>query len=625
MSDTLEQARADDNLPPFLELDRPDAAVTVEPQDDGTIILSCPRALDAFPDSLLEYFDAAARDFPERIFLAQRAPDHDGDVGDWIPLSYARCKAEVNAIAQWLISRGYGPEKPVMVLSENSLAQASFLLGGMAAMAPVVPVSPAYSLLSKDFDKLRYIFDLIKPGLIFVESGSRFAAALAALETSGIDIVAVTEVPKGGISFDELVSTAATAQVAERQNQITPETVAKILFTSGSTGMPKGVINNHRMLCVVQAMISDVSHPRPAEDPPVVLDWLPWHHTFGGNATFNAVLRNAGTLYIDGGRPVPGLFDLTIRNLRDISPTYFSCVPGAYTMLAGVLEKDDDLSARFFSRLQGMSYGGAALPQALYERMQALAIKTMGHRLHLSTGYGATETGALNTSVYWGTVRMGLIGLPLPGVRLKLIPTAGKFEVRIKGRQIMPGYFNRPDLDAEAFDDEGWFKSGDAAVWADPDDPHQGLAFAGRVAEDFKLTSGTWVQTGSLRVQVLAALSPLAEDALVTGHDREFVGLLVWPSLAGLGSLAPDVPDDALLNDPRVIAAVRDRLAAWNAQASGSSARIKRLMFMAEPPSIDAGEITDKRYINQRTSLDRRAELVERLYAGQPGDDVILA
>ena len=627
MPDSEDLNQAGQALPPFLALERPEAAVSVTRSDDGALILSCPRALPDDPGSLLDHLLAAAKSFPERTFLAQRGPGRNGDPGDWIELSYARCKAEADAIAQWLLERDYGPDKPLMILSENSLAQAALLLGGMSAMAPMAPVSPAYSLLSSDHAKLKYIFELIRPGLIFVEDGARFADALAALDTTDIDIVAVTNVPENAISFSDLVETVATSRVDETRAEIGPDTVGKILFTSGSTGMPKGVINTHRMLCVVQAMIADVSHPRPPEDPTVALDWLPWHHTFGGNATFNAILRSAGTLYIDGGRPVPGLFDLTIRNLRDVSPTYFSCVPGAYTMLAGALEKDAELSAKFFHRLQGMSYGGAALPQALYERMQALAIRTVGHRLHLSTGYGATETGALNTSVYWGTERMGLIGLPLPGVTLKLIPTGGpgsKFEVRIKGAQIMPGYYNRPDLDAEAFDEEGWFKSGDAAVWADADDPLQGLAFAGRVAEDFKLTSGTWVHTGALRVQVLAALSPLADDALVAGQNREFVGLLVWPSLPGLKSIAPEAADDALLGDPRVVAALRDKLAAYNALATGSSARIGRLMLMAEPPSIDAGEITDKRYINQRAALERRAGLVEQLYQDPPGDGVIV-
>jgi feruloyl-CoA synthase len=624
MNDDARQSPTTDAPPPFLKLDRPDAAVTVEATADGGFILSCPRALPDYPDSLLEYLIDAAASYPERTFLAQRASAENGDLGAWTPLTYARCKAEADAIAQSLLNRGHGPERPIMILSENSLAQASFLLGGMSARVPMAPISPAYSLLSSDFAKLRHIFDLIKPGLIFVEDGDRFAAALAALDTSGVDIVAVTEAPDGAFSFNDLVESTPTPLVEESRRRIGPDTVGKILFTSGSTGLPKGVINTHRMLCVVQAMIADISHPRAPEDPAVVLDWLPWHHTFGGNATFNAVLRGAGTLYIDAGRPTPGLFDLTIRNLHDISPTYFSCVPGAYTMLAAALEKDDELCAKFFRRLQGMSYGGAALPQALYARMQALAIKTTGHRLHLSTGYGATETGALNTSVYWATERMGLIGLPLPGVRLKLVPSGDKFEVRIKGRQIMPGYYNRPDLDAEAFDEDGWFKSGDAVVWADPDDPLQGLAFAGRVAEDFKLTTGTWVHTGALRMQVLAALSPLADDALVTGQDRDFVGLLIWPSAPGLKSAAPDAVDGERLNDRRVIAALRKKLAAYNALAAGSSARIGRIMLMAEPPSIDAGEITDKRYINQRAALERRADLIERLYAETPDDAVIV-
>jgi len=621
MTDIEVRSETASEQPPFLHLDRPPAEVEVVAGANGEIELSCPRTMPAHPDSLLDYLTEAARDHGDRIFLAER---ENGATGPWIEMTYSQCLARSEAVGQWLLDRGYGPERPVMILSENSLAHAVITLGAMSISSPVAPVSPAYSLLSRDFAKLRYIFDLIEPGLIFVEEVERFARALDALDLTGIDVVAVKDGTDGVIAFDSLLETRPTKSVAEARSRITPDTVGKILFTSGSTGIPKGVINTHRMFCAVQGMLEDIRDISREDEPGVVLDWLPWHHTFGGNATMNSILRGAATLYIDAGRPVPGLFDITIQNLREIAPTYFSCVPGTYAALADALEADDALRRNFFSRLQGMSYGGAALPQALYERMQSLSIRELGHRLNLSTGYGATETGALNTAVYWETERMGLIGLPLPGVRLKLLTVGGKFEVRVKGPQIMPGYHKRPDLDAEAFDENGWFKTGDAAVWADPDDPLQGLVFAGRVSEDFKLTSGTWVHTGTLRVDALAALSPLASDALVAGHNRSEVGLLVWPNMAALKTIAPDVNPSQLLDDDRIRDKFGEALAGYNATVTGSSRRLARLILMAEPPNIDAGEITDKRYINQRVSLERRSDLVEKLYAEPTDDSVVL-
>ena len=622
-----------------MKLDRPDAAVDVSRQDDGSIILSCPRPMPSHPDSLLEHLIDNARDVPERIFLAERAASEQGATGDWIEMTYNQCLARADSVAQWLLDHGFGPNdvngagdggqgKPVMILSENSLSQAAFMFGAMSVSAPLVQVSPAYSLLSSDYDKLKYIHELTEPALIFIEDGSRFAKALAALDLSDTTIVCVKDLADGAVDFADLLATTKTNAVDKARTAITLDTIAKILFTSGSTGMPKGVINSHRMMCVVQAMLNDIRVDSDPDKPGVVLDWLPWHHTFGGNATMNSVLRNAGTLYIDGGRPVPGLFDQTIANLREINPTFFSCVPGAYTMLSEALEQDDDLCRFFFSRLEGMSYGGAALPQALYERMQKLAIKETGLRINISTGYGATETGALNTAVYWETARMGMLGLPLPDVKLKLIPLGQtdkgeKFELRVKGPQITPGYYKRPDLDKEAFDEDNWFKTGDAVSWVDENDPLQSLAFAGRVTEDFKLTSGTWVHTGSLRVEILAALSPLAMDALVAGHDRDYVALAIWPNIAALKQIAPETPDADLASDPTILAALSEKLDAWNAAATGSSRRIRRALLMMTPPSIDAGEITDKRYINQRTALEQRADEVERLYADVADDGVV--
>ncbi|MBT4019451.1 MAG: AMP-binding protein [Alphaproteobacteria bacterium] len=606
------------NLPPFMHLNRPDAAADVTHLDDGSIIMTCPRPLPPHPDSLIEHLLDNARDVPDRTFLAER----ENNKGDWIHMTWGQCLARADAVAQWLLDQGFGPNKPVMILSENSLAQAAMMFGAMSVSAPLVQVSPAYSLLSTDYDKLKYIYDLTDPALIMVEDGTRFAKALAALPLGDTPVVCVKDHLPNSIDFAELLATPKTAAVDDARAKITLDTVAKILFTSGSTGMPKGVINTHRMMLVVQSMLEDIRDAGNEDAVTVVLDWLPWHHTFGGNATMNSILRNAGTLYIDSGRPVPGLFEQTINNLREINPTFFSCVPGAYTMLAEALEDDADLRKFFFSRLTGMSYGGAALPQALYERMQKLAIAEIGQRINISTGYGATETGALNTAVYWTTARMGMLGLPMAEVQLKLIPlgqtdTAEKFELHVKGPQITPGYYKRPDLDADAFDGEGWFKTGDAVTWVDESDPLQSLSFAGRVTEDFKLTSGTWVHTGSLRVEVLAALSPLAGDALICGHNRDHMALAIWPNPSALKALAPDADPATYAGDPAVLSALKEKIDAWNQANPGNSRRIHRALFMLTPPSIDAGEITDKRYINQRVALDIRAAEVERLYADE--------
>jgi feruloyl-CoA synthase len=617
------------SLPPFMKLNRPEAAVNVEALDDGGCILTCPRPMPPYPDSLVEHLIDNARAVPDRTFFAEREGSLSGNTaGDWVHMSYAQCLERADNIAQWLLDHEFGPDTPVMILSENSLAQAALMFAAMSVSAPLVQVSPAYSLLSTDFDKLKYIHELTEPAVIFVEDGSRFASALAALPLEDTPVVCVRDHVPGSVDFAHMLATAKTAAVDEARAKITLDTVAKILFTSGSTGMPKGVINTHRMMCVVQSMLEDIRDQGKEDQFPVVLDWLPWHHTFGGNATFNSVLRNAGTLYIDGGRPIPGMFDQTIANLREVNPTFFSCVPGAYTMLSEALEQDTDLRSFFFSRLEGMSYGGAALPQALYERMQKLAIAETGQRINISTGYGATETGALNTAVYWETGRMGMLGLPMAEVQLKLIPlgqteSGEKFELRVKGPQITPGYYKRPDLDADAFDEDGWFRTGDAVTWVDENDPLQSLAFAGRVTEDFKLTSGTWVHTGSLRVEVLAALNPLAMDALVCGHSRDYVALALWPNPTALKQIAPDAEGAALATDPRIVAALKEKLDAWNQANPGNSRRIKRALFLLTPPSIDAGEITDKRYINQRVALDIRGDEVERLYADEADAGVV--
>ena len=427
------------------------------------------------------------------------------------------------------------------------------------------------------------------------------------------------------IAWSSLVATPAGAEVEASVAAIEPQTVGKFLLTSGSTGTPKAVINTQQMMCANVTM-GQQSRPRQPGDPrPRVLDWMPWNHTMGGNASFNGLLADGGTLYIDEGRPTPELFGESLRNLRELSPTYYANVPAGFSMLTAALEKDEVLARGFFKDLQILGYGGATLPDDLYVRMQRLAVKYTGTRIVFFTGWGSTETAPTATATYWATERVGLIGLPFPGIELKMVPNGAKYELRLRGVTVMPGYHKRPDLTAAAFDEEGFYKIGDAGVFVDPDDPTQGLIFGGRVVEDFKLNTGTFVHVGSLRVAAVAAASPVLQDAVVTGHDRAWVGLLAWPSLVGCRQLIgdPAASLEQVIADARVRARIVEGLAAHNRAFPGSSMRIRAVLLMAEPPSIDGRELTDKGYINQRVTIERRAALVERLYADPAASDVI--
>jgi feruloyl-CoA synthase len=611
-------------LPPFRHIPWPERDIEVDRRDDGTIVMRSRVPLNPYPDHVPSLLRRWGTEAPERTWLAQRR----GPERAWRRVSYGEGLATVDAVSQALIDRGLGPDRPVMILSANSLEHALLTMAAMQVGAPAAPVSPAYSLVSRDHAKLRHVFELVRPGLVFVQDGPPFDRALAALDLSGVTVVHVERAPSGvaSLAWDTLAATRPTAAVAERLAGIGPETVGKLLFTSGSTGMPKAVPNTQRMMCANLVMYLQCRPRDPSDPPPHLLDWLPWNHTMGGNALFNPVLADGGTLHIDDGRPVPGQFDETVRNLHEVAPTYMSNVPAAWAMLATALEADEVLAAHFFSRLRLMGYGGATLPDDLYRRLQALAIRHTGRRIVMVTGWGCTETAPTATSTYWNTERVGLIGLPYPGIDLKLVPVGGKFELRIRGPIVMKGYHRQPELTAKAFDDEGFYMIGDAATFVDPSEPSEGLVFAGRVVEDFKLTSGTFVHVGTLRVASIAAASPVMQDALVAGQDRPYVGLLAWPNVAACRVVAglPDAEVDALVRHPAVIACLRDGLRAMNAAAGGSSGRVGRVMLLTEPPSVDGNEMTDKGYVNQRAGLERRAAWVERLYAATPGEDVIV-
>lgn len=611
------------NLPPFKPLPQKPPKIYSQRRVDGSYIIRSLYEPGPMHRSIAHLLEERAALHPARNLLAQRTPQ-----GPWRFITYGEMNQRADAIAQALLDRGMGQDTPLLILSGNAIEHASMMLGAMKARVPVAPVSVAYSLFSQDHGKLRHVATLTKPRMVFVDNGPVFARALQALDLTDMEVVTVTPAP--GIpstSFDDLCRTNAGPAVRVSMDRIDHAIVAKYLFTSGSTGMPKGVIQTHGMMCAVIAGQEALRAEEP--DPheiPESLEWMPWNHISAGNIGFNGNLNAGGTIYLDEGKPVPGLFEKTIANLREVSPLVFGSAPIAFSMLADAMERDDTLRDRFFAKLRYMGYGGATLSDDVSRRMQALAIKATGQRIALTTMYGATETQGI-TVVHWITERVGLIGLPLPGVTLKLVPNGQKLEVRVKGATVTPGYLNRPDLTEAAFDEEGFYKLGDAARFLDPYEPAKGLVFDGRVTEDFKLSSGTWVSVGTLRAEVIAAVSPLLQDCVVAGLDREYIGVLAWPNMQVARELCDDsslsTPDE-ILRSQAIVRFVRDRVERHNKQAGGSSGRVARIMLMTEPPSIDGHEITDKGYVNQRATLERRASLVEALYAKSPPPDVIV-
>jgi feruloyl-CoA synthase len=566
------------------------AKVDLEKRPDGTTLLRSPMALGACARCVTEWLVDWAEKAPARVFLGERA------ASGWRTLTYRETLDAVRAIGQGLLDHGLSAERPLAILSDNSVDHALLALGAQHVGVPIAPISPAYSLMSKDFAKLKYIFELLRPALTWTADPEKFAPALAAVGASATPLDALRAAKPG-------------AQVDAAHARIGPDTVAKILFTSGSTGQPKGVINTHRMLTANQQMLAQ-GWPFVEARPPVVVDWLPWNHTFGGNHNFNLVLRNGGTLYVDGGKPMPGLIETTAKNLAEIAPTMYFNVPRGFDLLLPFLEQDAALRRNFFRELDMVFYAAAALPQNLWARIEKLALDEKGGKLAMLSAWGSTETAPLAAQVHFHIPAAGVIGLPVAGCTLKLVPSAGKLEVRVKGPHVTPGYYQRDDLTRAAFDEEGYYRIGDAVKFADSNDPAKGIVFDGRVAEDFKLSSGTWVSVGGVRLRLIAACNPIVQDAVITGHDRDEIGALVFLSAAAQG-MSPEAVRARLAEGLRTLAA----------EGGGSSTRPVRLLVLTEPPSIDANEITDKGYINQRAVLEHRAALVDRLYAG--GEDVV--
>lgn len=580
------------SVAPVREVPLGAADVEIGRRADGSILLRSPHPLGGYPDKITQRLVHWAREAPERTFIAQRAAS-----GGWRSLNYAETYARVRTIGQALLNRGLSQERPVAILSDNDIEHALLALACMHVGIAYVPVSSAYSLVSTDFAKLKHVIGLLTPGLVYASDAGRFSKAIAAAVPADIEVLL-------GNRFAELESTPATAAVEQAHAAAGPETIAKFLLTSGSTGQPKAVINTQRMLCSNQQMLTQ-SLPSLRATPPVLVDWLPWNHTAGSNHNLGLVLNHGGTLYIDEGRPVPGLIEKTVRNLREIGPTIYFNVPRGYEALLPFLREDAALRKTFFSRLGLLQYAAAVLPQPIWQAYEELAIQTCGERILWITGYGATETAPAAMFTNRGAARAGTVGLPVDGVEMKLAPVADKLEVRFRGPSITPGYWRQPELTRAAFDEEGFYRTGDAMRFVDPADPRQGFEFDGRTTEDFKLTTGTWVSVGPLRARINTACSPYVQDVVITGHNRAQLGALVFTNLIACREL----------NAETLRARLQEAFDKLARDSTGSSTRIARAMIMQAPPSIDASEVTDKGSINQGAVLKNRASLVEELYA----------
>lgn len=579
---------------------------TVRP--DGSIILTLDQPLGAFPQTLTQRLRYWAEQKPNQTFLAQRDA-----TGDWQRLSYARTLRQIERIAQCLLNLGFAEKDTIVILSDNSLEHALLALAALHVGIPYAPVSPAYSLVSTDFGKLRHCLTIMAPKLVFAQNRTAYGPALSVASQLFPDARVIT----ADQDLADLLTNEPTAAVAEAHARVGPDTVAKVLFTSGSTGLPKGVINTHRMWCANLQQITQ-AFPGLQAEPPVFVDWLPWNHTFGGNHNVGLTLYNGGTLYIDEGKPTPKGIEATVRNLREISPTAYFNVPKGFEMLIPYLADDPDLRATFFKNLRFFFYAGASLAQPIWNRLDELAQRTVGRTVPMITGLGCTESGPSALFANWPGSFSGLLGVPVAGLTVKLVPDGDKLEARYRGPNVTPGYWRNPDATAQAFDAEGYYKTGDAVRFLDEADPSRGLVFDGRIAEDFKLSTGTWVNVGVLRASLLAVGAPVVQDAVIAGLDREYVSAVLFlnpDACRTLANLAPEHPNRTVFEHPIVRRYVDELIERLAQTATGSATRIVRAVIALDPPSIDLGEITDKGSLNQRAVLKHRASLIEQLYS----------
>jgi len=591
--------------------------VNVRDGAPGVHYLRAEQPLQAHALRMTDRLQHWAQTAPDRSFLARRDKRADGSSGDWQHVTYGQAWERARHIAQSLIDKGLSAERPVLILSENDLEHAQLAMGCLIAGVPFVPTSPAYSLISQDFDKLRHVIRTVTPGLVFAADAARYGRAIAATIASDIPVVLTHGQLEGRntLRFDDLLATPVTEQVDAAMAATGPETITKFLFTSGSTKLPKAVINTQRMWCANQQQMAQ-SMPVITREPLVLVDWLPWNHTFGGNHNFGMVLYNGGTLYIDDGKPTPALIGETLRNLCEVAPTVYFNVPTGFEAIANAMKTDAQLRKTLLSRVQMFFYAGAALSQPIWDSLFESAEAEVGERIVMTTGMGMTESGPFGLFVTNPDVRAGDLGVPTPGMDVKLVNMGDKVELRYRGPNITPGYWRAPAETAEHFDEEGFFCSGDAVKWIDETDVHQGLKFDGRIAEDFKLATGTFVSVGPLRSKIIAAGAPYIQDVVLTGLNLKEVGAMVFPTPAvkALSGLPADAAMADVLASRPVIARFQTIIDHLAQAATGSANRIARMCLLAEPPTIDRGEVTDKGSINQRAVLTHRAETVLALH-----------
>jgi feruloyl-CoA synthase len=579
---------------------------TIEP--NGSIILQLEQDLGKFPEKITEKLIYWADQKPTHTFIARRNLTD----GTWLKLSYQETLTKVKNIAQYLLNMGFSSEESIVILSENSLEHALLSLAALHIGIPFTPISPPYSLVSSDFGKLGHCLELMNPKLIFAQNARIYANALTFSKQHFPNAHIVTA--EEGDSFDEMANTQATAEVDIAFERVNANTVAKVLFTSGSTGMPKGVINTHQMWCANLQQINQ-AFPFMEEHPPVFVDWLPWNHTFGGNHNFGMTLYNGGSLYIDDGKPTPKGIGQTIQNLREISPTAYFNVPKGFEMLIPYLEQEPLLRETFFEKLNMFFYAGASLAQPVWNRLEELSMETIGKKVPIITGLGCTESGPSAMFANWSGSFSGLLGVPVAGLKVKLVPDGDKLEARYKGPNITEGYWRNEAVTTDAFDEEGFYKTGDAVKFVDENKPEKGLIFDGRIAEDFKLSTGTWVNVGVMKSSVMSVGSPIVQDVVIAGLDQTYIGVILFLNADSCRKLiGQDISNQEAFSHEKVSVFLKEAIGKLNNQATGSSNSIGNYIIALDPPSIDIGEITDKGSLNQRIVLKHRADLVSTLY-----------
>lgn len=599
------------------------SGASMERRSDGSIIIRPDEPLGDYPRVLTERLTYWASVAPDRALAAKR-----DERGEWRYLTYGDALRKVRSLGQVFLDRGLSANRPVVILSGNDLEHLLLMLAGQHVGVPTASIAPPYSLISTDFAKLRHVMNTLTPGMVFVSHAKQYGRALQAAIDPAVEIVFAKEEISGrrATPFDDLANTAPTGAVQAAHAAIQPDDIAKFLFSSGSTGLPKAVINTHRMVCSNQQMIRQV-FPFLADEPPVMVDWMPWNHTAGGNHNTGFPLYNGGTIYIDDGRPSPAGIEETVRNLREIAPTIYFNMPRGYDELLPHFRSDAVLRQNFFSRVKLLFYAGAALSQPLWDAYRELMIEARGERIMMATGLGATETSPMALQCSWDTEQSGVIGIPISGVEAKLVPVGGKLECRVKGPNVTPGYWKEPELTCRAFDEEGYYRFGDAVRFLDPEDVNKGLMFDGRLAEDFKLASATFVNVGPLRSKIIHWFAPYITDVVIAGHDRNYLAVLLVPNLERCCALVPELgaanSPVGVLQHQTVRKKIQSLLESLAAQATGNSNRVERAMLLEEPPLLDAGEITDKGSLNQRVILERRTALVEELYAPNPSARVL--